>query len=174
MAPKITEFNRQNCRELSTELLGFLTKFAEQHGLTVVDEGGKFNATTYTPKFTFQVPTENLGAKKNVVDKTFNPKNPANGTITEAQARSINPEYVDFAVGKKGSNRSSFYLYDKALKKGMTVLVHDGYGKGKVTFKVARISSVGMDMSGEKNSKVRVTDGAYSWRIDSCYIIPIK
>jgi hypothetical protein len=91
------------------------------------------------------------------------------GIINEQKAKQLCPEYVDYVKGNY-KNSSKFDLHDKPLKKGMLVLVHEGFGS-TVVYKIVKIQSIGIDRSGEPNSKVRVADNEYSWRIDNCYII---
>lgn len=95
------------------------------------------------------------------------------GTISEEEAKKITPNYVAYT---KGNIKfvGQFDLEDKELRKGMLVLVADkklSRGKINVTYKIVKISSVGVDRSGERNSKVRVTDNEVSWRIDNCAIL---
>jgi hypothetical protein len=90
-------------------------------------------------------------------------------TLTELEAKLLSKKFVAYTKGKYEYS-NLFTLYDKKLKKGMLVLVADRTGT-KVVYKIVKISSVGVDHSGESNSKVRVSDGEASWRIDGCYIL---
>lgn len=88
------------------------------------------------------------------------------GNISKEEASKINQNFVKLHSERDFSVFEEFIMEGMTLKKGDLVLVFSG-----CDYKVAKITSVGVDLSGEKNSKVRVTDGEYSWRIDNCAVI---
>jgi hypothetical protein len=90
------------------------------------------------------------------------------GTITKEEASKINHNFVKYHSERDFSVIGEFIMEDMTIKKGDLVLV---FSYCDCDYKVVKITSVGVDASGEKNSKVRVTDGVCSWRIDNCSVI---
>jgi hypothetical protein len=95
------------------------------------------------------------------------------GSITLREAKKLCPSYVARFDG--GELKKEFIPYHLTLKRGMLVMVGErDYSKrgAKATFKIVKVTSVGVDGSGETNSKIRVADDTGSWRVDNLCILP--
>jgi len=61
----VDEMSRETTRHIQQEALVLLRGLAEQYGLAVLPEGGKFDTASATLKFRFCLPADAPGAEKN-------------------------------------------------------------------------------------------------------------
>lgn len=103
---KITKFDREECKAVGEAAKAALEEVAARFGLTLKQEGGRFDAAQFTPKFTFACVAEGgipadfarncviFGLTKDDYGKTF-----TRVTGDEAKIVSIHPRRSKFPIG---------------------------------------------------------------------------